>query len=203
MPEQNSIPVTAAGQLRGSRFDHEQRFSGPSHRRHRRTHRSTGVSAFLGGAVANAGSGHGSTPNVKVGVQSAPAMKPWVRPTRRSTPLESRVTNGRRPCRARSRKPCSATRRRRSPGSAVTCSHPRRRPNRSSAFRALDAAVAGGCGGTFAPCRIGTTPSGTTFSTGFCRARYHPLVRGAGHFNLGVPRPRHRSPERPLGRWRQ
>ncbi|MFN8070430.1 MAG: hypothetical protein U0R66_01255 [Mycobacterium sp.] len=34
-----------------------------------------GVSAFLGGAVANAGSGHGSTPNVKVGVQSAPAMK--------------------------------------------------------------------------------------------------------------------------------
>lgn len=34
-----------------------------------------GVSAFLGCAVANAGSGHGSTPNVKVGVQSAPAMK--------------------------------------------------------------------------------------------------------------------------------
>jgi hypothetical protein len=34
-----------------------------------------GVSALLGCAVANAGSGHGVTPNVKVGVQSAPSMK--------------------------------------------------------------------------------------------------------------------------------
>lgn len=34
-----------------------------------------GVSAFLGCAVANAGSGHGSTSNVKVGVQTAPSMK--------------------------------------------------------------------------------------------------------------------------------
>lgn len=34
-----------------------------------------GVSALLGCAVANAGSGHGSSSNVKVGVQSAPGMK--------------------------------------------------------------------------------------------------------------------------------
>lgn len=34
-----------------------------------------GISAFLGGAVANAGSGHGGTPQVRVGVQRAPVMK--------------------------------------------------------------------------------------------------------------------------------
>jgi hypothetical protein len=34
-----------------------------------------GIASALGGAVANAGSGHGVTPKVKVGVVTAPSMK--------------------------------------------------------------------------------------------------------------------------------